>query len=52
MALIESYANTEDKAAEVTASAQTVAKALWKFLDGIYETYCQDIQSEPVAVLN
>jgi pyrroloquinoline-quinone synthase len=52
MALIESYANTEDKAAEVTASAQTVAKALWQFLDGIYETYCQDIQSEPVAVLN
>lgn len=52
MALIESYANTEEKAAEVSASAQTVAKALWEFLDGIYDTYCQDIQSEPVAVLN
>jgi pyrroloquinoline-quinone synthase len=52
MALIESYAKTEAQTAEVTSAVQTVAQALWQFLDGIYDTYCQDIQSEPVAVLS
>ena len=52
MTLIESHTNTEAQAAEVTQAAKTVAQALWQFLDGIYDTYCQDIQSEPVAVLN
>ncbi len=52
MQLIEPYANTEEKAAEVAQAAQMVADALWQFLDGIYDTYCQDIQSEPVALMN
>ena len=51
MALIESYAKTEAETEQVTKAAQTVAKALWQFLDGIYDTYCQDIQSQPVAAL-
>lgn len=51
MALIESYATTETQAAEVTKAAQTVAQALWQFLDGIYDTYCQDIQSEQMVAL-
>ncbi len=50
--LIESYANTTERAAEVMQAARTVAKALWQFLDGIYEAYCQDIQSEQVALVN
>ncbi len=52
MALIENYAKTEAETEQVTKAAQTVATALWQFLDGIYETYCQDIQSQPVAVLS
>lgn len=52
MALIESYAKTEVETEQVTKAAQTVAKALWQFLDGIYDTYCQDIQSQPVAALS
>jgi pyrroloquinoline-quinone synthase len=50
--LIESYASTKEQAAEVIQAAQTVAEALWQFLDGIYDTYCQDIQSEQVALMN
>ena len=50
--LIESYATTQEQLAEVIQAAQTVAKALWQFLDGIYETYCQDIQSEQVVLMN
>lgn len=52
MKLIESYVSTEEQAAEVSQAAQTVANALWQFLDGIYDTYCQDIQSEQVALMN
>lgn len=52
MKLIESYVTTEEQSAEVSQAAQTVANALWQFLDGIYDTYCQDIQSEQVALMN
>lgn len=52
MKLIESYVSTEEQAAEVSQAAQTVANALWQFLDGVYDTYCQDIQSEQVALMN
>jgi pyrroloquinoline-quinone synthase len=52
MKLIESYVSTEEQAAEVSQAAQTVANALWQFLDGIYDTYCQDIQSEQVVLMN
>jgi pyrroloquinoline-quinone synthase len=51
-ALIENYAKTEEQQAEVVQAAKTVANALWNFMDGIYENYCQDIQSEQVAVCN
>jgi pyrroloquinoline-quinone synthase len=50
--LIESYATTQEQLAEVIQAAQTVAKALWQFLDGIYETYCQDIKSEQAVLMN
>lgn len=52
MNLIENYAKTEEQEAEVVQAAKTVANALWNFMDGIYENYCQDIQSEQVALCN
>ena len=50
--LIETYAVTEAQQAEAAKVAETAATALWQFLDGVYETYCQDIQSanQPLAV--
>jgi pyrroloquinoline-quinone synthase len=48
--LIEQYANTPEKQAEVLQVAEKATDALWQFLDGVYETYCQDIMAEPVAV--
>lgn len=48
--LIEAYAVTEAQQAEVKQVAETAAHALWQFLDGVYETYCQDI-AQPEAVL-
>lgn len=48
--LIEAYAVTEDEQAEVKRVAETAATALWQFLDGVYETYCQDIAA-PEAVV-
>lgn len=48
--LIEAYAVTEDEQAEVKRVAATAATALWQFLDGVYETYCQDIAA-PEAVI-
>jgi pyrroloquinoline-quinone synthase len=50
--LIENYAKTEEQQAEVVQAAKTVANALWNFMDGIYENYCQDIQAEKVALCN
>lgn len=41
--LIEQYADTPAKAAQVLEVATTAADALWQFLDGVYETYCQDV---------
>lgn len=41
--LIEQYANSPEKEAEVLESARTAAQALWQFLDGVYENYCQDL---------
>lgn len=49
--LIEAYAVTPEQQAEVAEVAATAANALWQFLDGVYETYCQDvIAQEPIAV--
>lgn len=42
--LIEQAADSPEKEAEVLAVATKAADALWQFLDGIYETYCQDLQ--------
>ncbi|HEY9883246.1 MAG TPA: CADD family putative folate metabolism protein [Thermosynechococcaceae cyanobacterium] len=47
--LIEQYADTPEKQAEALKVAEKAADALWQFLDGVYETYCQDIMPEPVA---
>lgn len=47
--LIEAYAVTPDQQAEVKQVAETAANALWQFLDGVYETYCQDIAAEKAA---
>jgi pyrroloquinoline-quinone synthase len=41
--LIAQYANTPEKEAEALKVAQAVAAALWQFLDGVYETYCADL---------
>lgn len=50
MQLIEAHAKTEEQQAEVAQVAQKAATALWQFLDGVYETYCQDVMAEAVAV--
>jgi pyrroloquinoline-quinone synthase len=47
--LIEAYAVTPEQQAEVKQVAETAANALWHFLDGVYETYCQDIAAEKAA---
>lgn len=52
--LIETYAVTPEQQAEVKQVAETAATALWQFLDGVYETYCQDVRTavaEPVAAV-
>lgn len=46
MKLIAKYAVTEDQGTEILQAAKTVADALWKFLDGVYEAYCKDIQDK------
>jgi pyrroloquinoline quinone (PQQ) biosynthesis protein C len=33
----------QDQETQVLQAAETVADALWAFLDGVYDTYCQDI---------
>lgn len=48
--LIDTYAITEAQQAEVKQAAATAAHALWQFLDGVYETYCQDVAAEPAMV--
>lgn len=44
--LIEQYADTPEKQAEVLNVAAQAADALWQFLDGVYDAYCQDVQAE------
>ncbi|HEY9645668.1 MAG TPA: CADD family putative folate metabolism protein [Chroococcidiopsis sp.] len=44
--LIEKHADTPAKQAEVLAVAAQAADALWRFLDGVYETYCQDLVAQ------
>lgn len=41
--LIEQYADTPEKQAEVLNVAAQAADALWQFLDGVYDAYCQDV---------
>jgi len=48
--LIESYAVTADQQAEVVEAAKAAVDALWQFLDGVYETYCQDVKAEAAIV--
>jgi pyrroloquinoline-quinone synthase len=50
-ALIERFADTAEKQAEVLAATTRACDALWGFLDGIYENYCSDLAcEEEVAV--
>lgn len=44
--LIEAHADTPEKQAAVLDAARQAADALWQFLDGVYEAYCQDVQAE------
>ncbi len=46
LGLIEKYADTPEKEAEVLQVASQAADALWQFLDGVYDHYCQDLQAE------
>lgn len=46
MRLIEAHADTPEKEAAVLAAASQAADALWQFLDGVYEAYCQDVKAE------
>jgi pyrroloquinoline-quinone synthase len=43
--LIETYAVTPEQQVEVEQAAETAAAALWNFLDGVYETYCRDVEA-------
>ncbi|NJO80724.1 MAG: CADD family putative folate metabolism protein [Cyanobacteria bacterium RM1_2_2] len=49
--LIEAYAVTDEQQAEVKQVAQIAAAALWQFLDGVYEAYCQDIAQPEMAAV-
>ncbi len=42
-ALIERFADTPKKKAEVLAATTEACDALWGFLDGIYENYCANL---------
>jgi pyrroloquinoline-quinone synthase len=49
--LIEAHAATPAQQAEVLQAAEAASTALWQFLDGVYDTYCQDVkQAQLVAV--
>jgi pyrroloquinoline-quinone synthase len=41
--LIERFADTPEKQAEVVAATTRACEVLWGFLDGIYENYCSDM---------
>jgi pyrroloquinoline-quinone synthase len=49
--LIEAYAVTAEQQTEVKQVAQIAATALWQFLDGVYEAYCQDIAQPQLAAI-
>ncbi len=46
--IIEDYADTPEKQAEVLKVAAEAAEALWQFLDGVYDAYCNDLKLETV----
>lgn len=48
-AIIEHFADTPEKQAEVLAATKQACDALWQFLDGIQENYCKDLACEPEA---
>ncbi|NBQ69483.1 MAG: CADD family putative folate metabolism protein [Nitrosomonadaceae bacterium] len=45
-AIIERFADTPEKQAEVLAATKEACDALWGFLDGIHETYCSNLICE------
>ncbi len=45
-AIIERFADSPEKQEEVLAATKTACDALWRFLDGIHETYCADLICE------
>ena len=45
-ALIERFADTPEKQAEVLAATERACDALWGFLDGIHEEYCDNLICE------
>lgn len=45
-AIIEKFADTPEKQAEVLAATRRACDALWKFLDGIHENYCANLICE------
>jgi pyrroloquinoline-quinone synthase len=47
--IMERYADTPAKQAEVLETTSKAAEALWNFLDGVYQHYCQDLVAQPVA---
>jgi pyrroloquinoline-quinone synthase len=48
--LIERFADTPEKQAEVLAATKRACDALWGFLDGVHEKYCSDLVCEDEAV--
>jgi pyrroloquinoline-quinone synthase len=42
--LIEAFAQNEQQQTEVLEVATLAANTLWHFLDGVFESYCQDVQ--------
>jgi pyrroloquinoline-quinone synthase len=50
--LIEQYATTPEQQQEVKQVAEAAAQALWQFLDGVYDNYCQDVRdAQPLAAV-
>ena len=50
-AIIEKFADTPEKQAEVLAATRRACDALWKFLDGIHENYCANLICEEKAAV-
>lgn len=49
-ALIERFADTPEKQAEVLTATARACDALWSFLDGVYANYCAGLASREEAV--